>query len=137
MKSNRFIAILAVVAAVITLGVSCVQVQAPAATGAVSNERYGRFSGNYTANLGCSLFEADQAVRNAAKSLKLYQLYRNNDLSKIEYEYKDVYESRVSVSLSNDANGLAKIAIKFSKLGDKDFSKQFIDAIDEQLRIEE
>ena len=137
MKTNRFVAFFAVLAAVIALGVSCVQVQAPAATGSVSNERYGRISGNYTANLGCSLFEADQAVRNAAKSLKLYQLYRNNETSKIEYEYKDVYESRISVTLSQDANGLAKIAIKFAKLGNKDFSKQFIDAIDEQLRIEE
>lgn len=137
MLKNRFTALFALIAAIVTLGVSCIQVQPAPATGSISNERYGRISGNYTANLGCSLFEADSAVRNAAKSLKLYQLSRLNETSKIEYEYKDVYESRVSVTLSKDANGLAQIVIKFAKFGNKDFSKQFIDAIDEQLRVEE
>ncbi|GEM_PF-6121782 len=131
-----FVSLLAIV---LTMGVSCIQVQqvSEQPAGAVTNEQYGRLSGNYTANLGCSLFEADKAVRAAAKSLNLHELSRENNTSYIQYEFKDVYEARISVTLNMDANGQAKIAIKFAKIGDKDFSKKFINAIDEQLHAQE
>lgn len=136
MKKN-LLSLAALLTFVVVMGVSCIQVQqAPATAGGVSNERYSRITGVYNANLGCSLFEADEAVRAAAKTMKLTQLSRDNLTSLIQYEYKDIYEARISVDLTLDVNGQAKIAIKFSKIGDKDFSQKFIAAIDEQLRAE-
>lgn len=132
---NTF-AIVALLSIVLSFGVSCVYLQPQPVqqpTGSVTNEHYGRLSGNYTANLGCSLFEADKAVYAASKTLNLHLLSKTNNTTNVQYEFKDVYEERTSVALELDANGLAKITIKFAKIGDRDFSQKFINAIDEQL----
>lgn len=134
-KNSLFLATFAIVATVM-ITISCVQVQpAPASgSGVVTNERYGRLSGVYSASLGCGLLEADKAVRAAAEVLMLHQLSRNNQTSSVVYEYKDVYETRISVKLTFDANGQAVIAVKFSKTGDREFSRKFVAAVEEQLR---
>ena len=136
MKKN-LLSLAALLTFVVVMGVSCIQIQqAPVTAGSISNERYSRFTGVYSASLGCGLFEADGAVRAAAKTMKLTQLSRENLTSLIQYEYKNVYEDRISARLSLDENGQTKITVKFSKIGDKDFSQKFIAAIDEQLRAE-
>ena len=129
---------LALFASLLSLASSCIQVQpAPPSGNLVSNERYGRFSGVYSARLGCNLLEADKAVRAAAKSLILRQLSRDNQTSFISYEYKDVYEARISVVVKLDAQEQVTVEIKFAKTGDKNFSQRFLSAIEEQIRAQE
>lgn len=134
MKNLRVLASLALIATLLTFAVSCIQVQAPAPVGGtVSNESYQKLTGVYSATLGCSLFEADKAVRAAAASMNLKELSRVNENSRLTYEYKDIYDLRVGVTLTLDKNGQAKIGIKFAKTGNQDFSQRFIARVDEQL----
>ena len=133
MKKNTFIVF--AFAALLALCASCVQPQylQSSPNASISNEKYARLSGTYSANLGCSLFEADKAVRAAAPTLNLHELSRENRISSIHGEYKDVYDTRVTVRLDADPNGQAVISIKFAKTGDKEFSQKFLAAIDEAL----
>ncbi|MGN0866538.1 MAG: DUF3568 family protein [Oligosphaeraceae bacterium] len=136
MKNLLSLLALSVVATMVLA--SCIQVQpAPASGSLVANERYGRISGVYSASLGCNILDADKAVRAAAKTLILRQLSRDNQTSFISYEYKDVYDARISVVLKLDAQEQVTVDIKFSKTGDREFSQKFLAAIEEQLRAQE
>ena len=76
-------------------------------------------------------------MRAGAKSLILRQLSRDNQTSFISYEYKDVYEARISVVVKLDAQEQVTVEIKFAKTGDKNFSQRFLSAIEEQIRAQE
>ena len=134
MSMKKIVALCAVLSTLLFVATGCVtEVTSPAPTSSVSNEKYG-FLGTYTASLGCSMFEADKAIRNAAiLPMHLTELSRINEQNVIAYEYKDLYENRVSVTLSLDNNNQAAIAIKMAKTGDKLFSQKFLNAIDEEL----
>jgi hypothetical protein len=124
----------AICATLLVTASSCItRVQpAPAPNSMVSNERV-KVIGNYTATLGCGLFEADKAVRAAAKGKNLVQLSRINEQDSVCYEYKDIYDNRISVDLKLDVNKQTGITIKFGKTGNKEFSKAFLDAIGFEL----
>ena len=131
----RSISLFSAIAAVLLVTASsCItQVQPAAAPNSmVSNERV-KVIGNYTATLGCGLFEADKAVRAAAKEKNLVQLSRINEQDCVVYEYKDIYDNRISVSLKLDVNKQTGIVIKFGKTGNKEFSKSFLEAVGFEL----
>ena len=110
------------------------QVVAPAnGPVAVTNQHYGMM-GTMTADLNCSTFEADKAIRAAAEVMKLLPLNRYNDQFGVVYEYKDLYENRVTIKLLSDPNVMSKIALKLGKTGDKKFSENFLAALDQALR---
>ena len=100
---------------------------------AVTNQHYGRM-GTMTADLNCNTFEADKAVRAAAVAMKLIPLERYNIQAGVVYEYKDLYENRVTVKLADDPTVGSKITIKLGKTGDKKFSENFLIAVDQELR---
>ena len=114
---------------------SCItQIVAPQNSSiAVTNQHYG-IMGTMTADLNCSVFEADKAVRAAAETLKLLPLERYNVQSGVVYEYKDLYENRVTIKLSSDPVAGSKLSIKLGKTGDKKFSENFLTALDQALR---
>ena len=110
------------------------QVVAPQSSSlAVTNQHYGMV-GTMTADLNCNAFEADKAIRAAATAMKLLPLQRYNVQNGVVYEYKDLYENRVTVKLAEDPTVGAKIAIKLGKTGDKKFSENFLVAVDQELR---
>ena len=110
------------------------QVVAPANSAvAVTNQHYG-FMGTMTADLNCSTFEADKAIRSAAEAMKLLPLNRYNDQLGVVYEYKDLYENRVTIKLMSDPTVMSKISIKLGKTGDKKFSEKFLGILDQALR---
>lgn len=113
---------------------SCItQVQpAPAPGSMVSNERT-RAIGAYAATLGCGLLDADKAVRAAAAGKNLIELSRTNEQDRMVYEYKDIYDTRISVTLTLDVNNQTGIVIKCGKTGNKAFSKAFLDAVGFEL----
>lgn len=100
---------------------------------AVTNQHYG-IMGTMTADLNCNVFEADKAIRNAGKAMQLLPLERYNIQSGVVYEYKDLYENRVTVKLTSDATVGSKISLKLGKTGDKKFSENFLNALDQALR---
>ncbi|MBQ4480161.1 MAG: DUF3568 family protein [Victivallales bacterium] len=113
---------------------SCItQVVAPSSSPvAVTNQHYG-LMGTMTADLNCSAFEADKAVRAAAEAMKILELHRTNDQFGVVYEYKDLYENRVTIKLTSEPTGICKIAIKLGKTGDKKFSENFLAALEQAL----
>lgn len=114
--------------------VGCItQVVAPATSSVVvTNQHYGLL-GTMTADINCGAFEADIAVREAAQAMKLVELGRTNDQLGVVYEYKDLYENRVTVKLNSDPVAGCKIAIKLGKTGDKKFSENFLIALEQAL----
>ena len=114
---------------------SCItQIVAPQNSSiAVTNQHYG-IMGTMTADLNCGAFEADKAVRAAAETMKLLPLERYNVQSGVVYEYKDLYENRVTIKLSSDPVAGSKLSIKLGKTGDKKFSENFLTALDQALR---
>ena len=100
---------------------------------AVTNQHYS-LMGTMTADLTCNSFEADKAVRAAAVAMKLLQLERYNVQVGVVYEYKDLYENRVTVKVKDDPTVGSKIAIKLGTTGDKKFSENFLSALDQALR---
>lgn len=134
MERNGFLFMSAISAMLLFTATSCItQVQpAPAPGSMVSNER-NHTMGAYSATLGCGLIEADKAVRAAAAGRNLIQLSRVNEQERVVYDYKDIYDNRISVTLTLDVNSQTAISIKFGKTGSKDFSKSFLDAIGFEL----
>lgn len=111
---------------------SCItQVVAPSSA-AVTNQHYG-LMGTMTADINCSAFEADKAIRTAADAMKLLELHRTNDQYGVVYEYKDLYDNRVTINLNSDPAGFCKFAIKLGKTGDKKFSENFLVALEQAL----
>ena len=129
----KHFSVLTLIASLIFTAGCITQVVAPASSAVgVTNQRYS-LMGTMTADINCSTFAADKAVRAAAKSMKLLELSRANDQFGVVYEYKDLYENRVTVKLASDPAAGSKIAIKLGKTGDKKFSENFLLAVEEAL----
>ena len=105
--------------------------QAPA--GAIAtNEKYG-LTGSYSATLGAGLFACNSAVNQAARDLRLTELSRINRQNVVIYQYKDVYDTRIDVTVSFIGAETSRIQIKYGKTGSRDFSKKFLQAVSDNL----
>jgi len=134
--TRKFLALLLVAFTVAFSAASCVvQENNAGPQGAVVGQKYNRFSGNLSAKLGCSLFEADKAVRATAKKLQLRELSRRNEQTQVTYEFKDVYENRVDVDLEV-IKGVVNITIKMGKGGDRKFSNKMMKGIAERIPVQ-
>jgi hypothetical protein len=112
---------------------SCItRVQQAPAGAMATNEKY-TLTGNYSATLGAGLFTSNGAVTQAARNLRLVELSRINKQQEISYEYKDVYETRIDVTLTALSADTSRIVIKQGKTGNRSFSKNFLDNIIEDL----
>ena len=134
-SKKAFAALLAVFALVVT---SCmvVQEQPVGPQGAVEGVRYNRFSGGLTAKLGCSMFEADKAVKETAKKHQLLPLTQRNQQRNVVYEYKNIYEDRVDFALKEKKDGVW-LFIKMGKSGDRAFSRQLLSDIADRIPVQE
>ena len=91
---------------------SCItRVQQAPAGAMATNEKY-TLTGNYSATLGAGLFTSNGAVTQAARNLRLVELSRINKQQEISYEYKDVYETRIDVTLTALSADTSRIVIK-------------------------
>ena len=130
----KHFAVLTLLASLLFTAGCITQVVAPQNTSlAVTNQHYSMI-GTMTADLNCNTFEADKAIRSASIAMKLIPLERYNVQDGVIYEYKDLYENRVTVKLTDDPTVGSKITIKLGKTGDKKFSENFLVAVDQELR---
>ncbi len=90
--------------------------------------------GRYTNTVGATLFEANQAILSAARNGKLIQLSRVNRETSVAYEYKDIYDNRISVLLTGVNDTTSRISIKVGKTGNRTFSQNFMALIESELQ---
>jgi hypothetical protein len=89
--------------------------------------------GTYRAVLEGTLFQADQALRNICKRADLVELARSCNGYRSQYKYQDIHENRVKFELRAITPETTRIYIRVGRWGDKDASRQLLEAIDREL----
>ena len=135
-SSRKILAALFAVFAFAMTSCMVVQEQPVGPKGAVEGAKYNRFSGGMSAKLGCSMFEADKAVKETAKKHQLLVLTQRNQQSQIVYEYKNIYEDRVDFALKEKKDGVW-LFIKMGKSGNRAFSRQLLADIADRIPVQE
>ena len=128
MTSVKFLGFALLLSALLALCACTTQTPTPASQ-AISNEKAHFVSRTYSADLNCTLFAADKAVRQAADDMHLVMLSKKNRQVLITYEYKTPYEDRFDVELTQKQDGQIHIVAKLGKGGKRAYHKEFLDAV--------
>ena len=129
MKKCAFASLLA--AAVLL--VSCATSNPPQ-QGNVSKERY--FLGTYSAVFASSIIAVDKAVRETCSKAKLRVTERRNTANSCEYQYKDVNNIPLRITLLENKDNTVKITLKVGGVTgwDKEACQLLLVNIDSYLR---
>ena len=129
MKKCAFASLLVAV----VLLVSCVTNSAPQ-QGNVSREKY--FLGTYSAVFASPIIAVDKAVRETCNTAKLRVTERRNTANSCEYQYKDVNNIPLRITLLENKDKSVKITLKVGGVTgwDKEACQLLLVNIDSYLR---
>jgi len=104
MKKCAFVALIAAV-----ILAACATNTAPQ-QGNVSREKY--FLGTYSAVFANSIISVDKAVRDTCAKAKLRETGRRNTANSCEYQYKDINQIPLRITLLEQKDNTVKITLK-------------------------